>query len=206
MAKAKKEKRQMDGLTFDSNEEYFLYLWIVELFHAGYVLEITHQSNSDHSEVLFPDVKLACITTNTKGEKEALFHVLNDCQYSYDYKVVFSKNALGIFIVDIHSKNEKSSMKGKLLAHGTTVYFDAKGTGGNGQNNTSLITFPDKRKMMWFLKGIMVNKFIPEVDFKKTFAPKEFFFTEKTKDPRKLKGKLVSDEYSTLEQFLNKIK
>lgn len=155
-----------ENVELDSNEEYYVYHWIMEAYRAGIIKEYEYQPK----EFLLTDkFKYVPAFGNPKKKEK---HLLADHVYTADFRIVFNK-----------SFGEKLSEYFKIPieaidANGNAVvYIDVKG--GFMRNNSGR-SFSINQKLVYEKYKIFVQKLIPEDLFKKLGCPKELFMTRKT--------------------------
>lgn len=158
-----------ENVEVDSNEEYYVYHWIMEAYVAGIVKEYEYQPKEFQ---LTDKFKYIPAFGNPKQKEK---HLLADHVYTADFRIVFNK-----------SFGEKLSEYFKIPleaidANGdAVVYMDVKG-GFNrfaGDRNFSI-----HQKMVWDKYKIYVQKVVPEELFKKLGTPDAAKYTIKTKKP-----------------------
>lgn len=158
-----------NGIEIDSNEEYYVYNWLMEAYTAGIVKEYEYQPPSFKLTEKF---KYVPAFGNPKQKEK---HLLADHEYTADFRIVFNR-LYGERLVEYFKIPVEA-----IDANGdAVVWIDVK-AGFNrfgGDRNFSI-----HQKMMWDKHKIYVQKVVPEELFKKLGAPEAAKYTVKTKKP-----------------------
>lgn len=204
--KRKFEKEGLDPSKVNKEEGYF-YDWLLELKSRGYIHKIfIQQTYQLYESVEFPFIREKKLKKSTKVESY-VGKVLNPLVYTPDFVIYWNQKARGKFVFltgDTIPEAITSTLQrmffgrcgretvlydeGKETQYIETV-IEIKGTFA-ARHNSSAITFPIIRKIMFQERGIFVNKVMPmhktKGIFAKTFTPLTYFKTEKSKVARKI--------------------
>lgn len=156
MTPAKKKRFEYKDISFDSNEEIFIYRWLQDAQYVGLIRGFEYQPQKF---LLSEPVRI-----NNK-------HALRQHVYTAD------------FIIHLDPQyNSKLKPVFKFIGENDTqVYIDVKG-GFNLYNNHT--EFSINRKWLYSKYGIFVYKIEPDKLFKLTYVPQECRYTPKTQKLR----------------------
>lgn len=203
-----------------SSEMYFEW-WLDELKDAGFVLSYKRCDTYDLIPPFAFDVKQHY---KTKEPLIKTINVLRQIRYTPDYEVVFSKKLLAKLFCQIKGRdildNGRENVPGNIYQEvlfmsaddssedSITLFFDVKPPNSVikfAGANASSRDFPIKQRLMYSVHNIFVNKVVPYGDknclFCKTFLPKRYKWTDKSKALRKLKD--YEAKAKTLNQYLD---
>lgn len=205
----------------DSKEEKYFEWWLDELVKNGYVKSY----NRCNSFQLIPKAYIPVLKRKPlKSEPNRLVleaqHFLHPLSYTPDYDIYWEEKAIGLFVFSIDelfvSEKTQPYFLGQKTDLGLYSCVDVKPIFFRTQNSSS-ITFPLKKKMMWNKFGVYVNKTIPigkEELFCKTFTPERYFLQDLKPKNRSLGKKFKTNKKTkittwssgwepiTLKQFL----
>jgi len=161
----RKEKYQCRDVIYDSKEEVWFSWYLEELREAGLIKEISYHPPSralSHPVSYFWDKRLKT--------KKKLMHsqLLPGCSYTPDFLWMWDGKAKGIFFENIESRNKLQPF---FWSQYDCSHVDIKGTHSRYNDSRE---FEVKRKWMWYIYNIYVQKVIPENLFKTTFTPERF--------------------------------
>lgn len=157
------------NIEVDSNEEWYVYAWIVEAKKLGVVLDYEYQPN----EFLLTEKAryVPAFGNPTKKDK----HLLASHVYTADFKLTLNKTFGEKLIEYFKIPTQALDANGNAI-----VYIDVKGNFGRFGGDR---TFSIHQKMVWSKYGIYVQKVIPEEIFAKLGAPEAAKYSIKTKKP-----------------------
>jgi hypothetical protein len=163
---------------FASDEEYQIFLWLVEAENIGLVKGWMYESRS--FSLITKATRPHFVKLKTKIREEQK-HLLNGHSYKPDF------NFLGVRAHPL----AKMLAGAILVSYDGMFWTDVKGTfnphGGDR-------VFSINQKLVYNRYKIYVNKVIPEKFFKKTWVPKDVAFGVSGKRLKKFKGcKLLSE-------------
>jgi hypothetical protein len=177
--------------TEKSNEERWFEMWLDELIQHGLVSEYICQPDPF---LLSEPLNIAWHKQKKKGEEIVTQTIIREHIYTPDYFVKFTSKAYPI-LVDRYRANDHRKYQKEIITQGGNAFIETKG--GFDRNNMIRLASINI-KWVYAKYGIIVNMLkIPNL-FADTFTPKAYLFTEKTKQPRKIKFKV-----KTIEEFLN---
>jgi hypothetical protein len=208
-----------------SKEEGYFYDWLLELKAQGYIHEIEIQPRYDLTEAIYLPFLRTHKTKTKETTKVVSYSVMQGMHYTPDFNVYWNMCALGkfVFVEDYHIPSNfndsrlhmffghRESLAEGLLTHGRITghkdvihtCIEIKGTFASRQNSTA-VKFPLLQKLLYDKHKVYVNKCMPldkkKGIFCKTFTPKSYWLTEKSKKERKLSWTRVS-----VEQYINLI-
>jgi len=218
-------KAEFKKLGFDeskvSKEEGYFYEWLLELKDKGYIHEIDIQPKYHLTTPIYLPFIREHKTKTKETTKVVSYSVMQGMHYTPDFNVWWNMNALGkfVFIEDYLIPNNFNDSRLRMffghkfitdvIEHPHLIDFkykrvihtciEIKGTFASRQNSTA-VKFPLLQKLLYDKHGVYVNKCMP-LDkkkglFKKTFTPKSYWLTDKTKKERKLGWARISiDQY-----------
>jgi hypothetical protein len=220
-----KLKEKFKELGFDENkvskEEGYFYDWLLELKDKGYIHSIEIQPKYNLTQPIYlPFTRLKKIKNKAGEEKEkesvVAYSIMQGMHYTPDFNVYWNLKALDVFAFVEHSTvttNFHESRLTKFYGELTAIEeeqvihtcIEIKGTFASRQNSTA-IKFPLLQKLLYNKYKVYVNKCMPLAKkkglFCKTFTPKSYWLTEKSKKERKFKWtKLSVTQYLNL--FIN---
>ena len=161
---------------FRSKEEIYTDWYLNELMDKGYVSKFEYEAYT--FTLTEPVVKIITEVKQLKNStKEVLKRktLLHGCSYTPDFRIEFIK------IPDCLINN--------LFITDNIWWIDVKGS-FNGLHNTSAATFPLASKFLYDKHNILVQKFVPGIEFAKTFTPERFLSTDKETKERKIKWEI----------------
>lgn len=188
--------KRIDLTDVDSKDERYFEWWLDELVKAGYIKSY----NRSLSYELVPKAYMPILKEKpTVKEPDRLIleaqYFLHPVGYTPDYDIYWEQKAIGIFVVDIDelniSKKETTYFLGQKTELGLYSCTDVKPIFFRAQNSSS-ITFPIKKKIMWDKYKIYVNKVIPigkEELFCKTFTPDRYLYQDKVPNKKRTLGR-----------------
>lgn len=191
---------------FDSDEERYFEWYLEELHGYGIVLGYVYQPDSFElfTGVRYKKEHKKVLKTKT-NEWVAEHSLLNPHVYTPDYKIIWDRIALKLFVNIIGERvKEDKPFWGHLDSSNSDLftYLDVKG-GFVGRNNSSAVLFPNNQKWVYEKYKIFVQKIVvsnkKESIFKKTFTPAKYKITERSFKPRVIHYSPIL----TLEQFIN---
>jgi len=184
-----KEKKEKELGEFASYEELYFSWYLDDLIKHGYVSKYELQPPA---HVIFPRITIAWMEEMKTKLKINEHPVLQEGTYTTDFKIHWTKKALGVFCNGGASKRRPYFMGVQshdfLEEYETEVDVKGDNTSANVRGNHSMITFPLKQKMLYTAKGIYAQKVIPVKLFNDTFVPTRYFFTDGGKSTRTLTG------------------
>jgi len=161
------------GKEWASEEEWHMYLWILEAKRGAYVCEYEYQPDSlelsPRQSMLFKKQ----LKTKVKTIDKFLLH---PHKYTADFLIDLSTTFLQEF------KDHKLIPAFPGSDNKNTYYIDVKGTFG-GQYGSAR-EFSINQKWVYKEHGIFVNSLVPIKFFKNTWAPERSLLTLKTLKPR----------------------
>lgn len=184
---------KLDFSDVDSKEEKYFELWLEELLSLGYIDSYNRCSSFE----LIPKAVIPVLKKKpTTKEPDRLLlgtkHFLNNLSYTPDYDIYWNEKSLGIFVTNIDDlfidDKESTYFLGQSTDLGIYSCVDVKPIFFRTANSSS-ITFPLKKKMMWSKYKIYVNKTIPigkNELFCKTFTPERYLLQDLQPKPRSL--------------------
>lgn len=169
---------------FDSDEERYMYAWLLKMKELGLVLKIKHHPMPF---VLSSKQYGKHITTNKKGEvKEKPVFLLHDHSYEYDFKMLLNPIFEGIAFCTIDNYSSKLPIVANRRPNGSIVWtIDVKPD--FERDHGSNTRFPLNQKWVMERWGVYVQKIIPLDSilngklvkagfFHKTFTPDNYRF------------------------------
>ncbi len=155
----KKEKpvHEADGIRFDSREELEFYYWLLILQYYGMISGFVYHPQSFE---LAAKQTYTVEVRNRRGVKQVEKHLLNNCEYTPDFKVV-PGNGFDTLKIGWHTGADGNywiDVKGNFSIHNDARYFSVM------------------QKWMYCKFDIYINKVIPQDLFKKTFVPRKAAF------------------------------
>ena len=159
----------IDSVEIDSNEEYYVFNWVMDAHDLKIVKEFEYQPKEF---LLTEKFKYVPAFGNPKQKEK---HLLADHVYTADFKITFDKQ-----FGEKLSEYFKIPIEAIDANGNAVVYMDVKG-GFNkfgGDRNFSI-----HQKMVWDKYRIYVQKVVPEEMFKKLGVPEAAKYTIKTKKP-----------------------
>lgn len=167
---------------FVSKEELYFSWWLEDMKEAGFVEDYFYEPTTFLlcEKVVKEYTEIIELKTKTKVNNKQIT-LLQDLQYTPDFKVVFRK------IPGFFEKN--------FFIQNNVWWVDCKGS-FIGRNNNSAITFPLNQKFMYYRHGILVEKIIPQKLFKTSFTPKRYIRTDGDTRLRKINWKIKNVEDS----------
>ncbi len=197
----KKFKQQPEWklLGFDSAEEWYFSWWLDELKEAGFVIKYERQKPTF---TLSEKIEKTVVKQHKTKKKEVKQTLFQECTYTPDFTIEFTIKALLLFIDNLNWITTKAELLynwrecDKIKDNIWTVYADVKPLFTLEHSKAQV--FSIIQKWMYQKHEIYVNKVIYQKLFEKTFTPKKYLLTEKTKQPRKIKW-----EVRTLQEFVN---
>jgi len=197
MSKQQKEKWTYLGLQIDSEEELAILYWLEELKDAGYIRTIERAKSFSLSPALEQHyTKEVVMKTKTKViEKKTT--LLKEHIYTPEFDILFTVKGTNLFLKDINSTEQQESKF--LVSHNVyRAFIEVKAD--FSQNNMERL-FVVNQKWMFDKYRLFINLLKPKELFKKTFTPKKWLVTPKTKKLKKLDWELntLSDYIKTLE-------
>ena len=212
--------KRIDLTNVDSKDELYFEWWLQELKENGYIKSY----NRSISYELVPKSYMPVLKRKpTIKEPDRLIleaqHFLHPVSYTPDYDIYWEQKAIGIFVLDIDELFIKEDIVpyfyGQKTDLGLYSCTDVKPIFFRAQNSSS-ITFPIKKKIMWNKYSIYVNKTVPigkEELFCSTFTPNRFLFQDmKPEATRKLGRKMSKGKWKSgwtpidFEDFINDFK
>lgn len=194
--KKKKEPLVYNNIPCDSYEEVAFLQWCQELINKGYILKVergktyplTYGLSKNWTEVVHMKTK-----DKTISKKQV---ILAPSEYTPDFQIYWTEEGINKFCSNLFfdDKCDKLFFNDIMFAfnHFTTVevkpIFD--------QNNMERLC-KNNQKFLYDRHNIYVNIIKPTQLFEKTFTPKEYMLTTKTKQKRK-----INFVTRTLEEYL----
>lgn len=181
---------------FDSFEELYASWYFEELKKNGYIE--SWSKNETPIVLTEPLLHQYVVPMKRVADKAKYQKIMNGSEYTYDFDVVFTKKAFGIFVshVNLNHFNKVDCAFKNTFPYDRVTRVEIKG--GFDQNNMTRLAV-NNIKFLYQSKRIYVNLIkIPDL-FKKTFTPKRYLLTDKSMQPRKIKFPVV-----TLEEFVAK--
>lgn len=165
----------MNRLDFQSEEEYFMCLYLEELKKRG-LADYRYQSRSF---LLFEGSKY-----KMKFKKGSI--IPRDVSYTADFVIAWNEKLKNILFAEPGTTDSKCHFVAELKNDQYFSIIDVKGSFA-GKHNSSAITFPLKQKWMLQMHNIYVEKIIPIYTVKgkskglfvDTFTPVKYLLTEK---------------------------
>lgn len=175
-------------IKFDSKEELYFSWWLDELIQEDIIIDYVAQPDSF---VLTKAVERPYIKKMKRVEdKELTETLIREKVYSPDFKLYWNLGHPNIdkFVGDLSDRERKHSsvlFKSRFLTKPSEICFvEIK---GSYDNNNMTRLFLQNQAFVWEKHKEWVNLIkIPNL-FKKTFTPKRYLLTDKTKKPRKIK-------------------
>lgn len=158
-----------ESIEVDSNEEWYVYSWIIEAKKIGIVIDYEYQPK----EFLLTNKFSYVPAFNNPKQKEK--HLLADHVYTADFKIVFNS-----IYGELLSNYFKIPIEALDNNGNATVFIDVKSQFNRFGGDR---TFSIHQKMVWDKYKIFVQKVIPEEMFVKLGMPAEAKYTIKTKKP-----------------------
>ncbi len=182
-------------MTFDSDEELYLYWYFLELQEKGYILEIKRGKTYLLSDKIFRQyIKKIQLKTKVKIEVKDLI-IMEDHVYTPDYEIVWAEKAKGLFYLPLQGLESKTKLAIAQVIEGKTTSIIEVKPIFDAQNMTRLFTL--NKKWMFQIYGLYVTKLVHQEIFEATFTPVRYLFTNKSKGVRKIDFKV-----KTLEEYL----
>ena len=179
-----------------------------ELYFSWYLDDLVDQGYVSHFEVqppahsIFPRTTITWVQEMKSKTKLVDSPVMQESTYTTDFKIHWTKKALGVFCNGNPCKQRPYFLGVQshdfLEEYETEIDVKGANTSANVRGNHSMITFPLKQKMLYNAKGIFAQKVIPIKLFKDTFIPTRYFYTDGGKSIRtlsKIKNPLTITEY-----------
>lgn len=196
-------------------ETYFEW-WLLELKSAGYIKEFFREPET---LLVRPSATYGRYKRFKSKEKEVeIFNLFPEINYTYDYKIVWTKEAEYLFYEELNEASVFQFGKPKFIAiydkeeQMSISYVDVKPTNSvqrQGGKVSSSITFPLKCRMLWESDRLFINKVVPipmsgtghkSALFPLTFTPQRYLLTDGGKQLRKIKFKTKSLKEYVLEK------
>jgi len=170
----------MKSPEFKSDEEYWVYHWLLILQRNGLVREICYEPESIE---LFDGAYSCGTIMGPRKPKEVRKVMFNPTSYTMDFSVVIDERLLGILFATPETfwKDNKLPLI-SVDENSGIVFFEVKPE-YDFKNMNRLV----KNTLKWVYDKykIYINMVHPTELFKKTFAPQEYYFSRKTGKPRK---------------------
>lgn len=212
----------------NSIETYFEW-WLNELIEARYIHSYSREGEAFE---VFPNyIGKKKEYFKTKEPKEKTFAILQKIKYTYDYKIVWNKDAEFIFYQAMDFSDPSNI---QTVSYEDTLFYACHEEGGDrwvsyvdvkppsqasrfsGKLN-SYHTFPIKRAALLWLHRIYINKVIPIpmsgaggtiALFPNSFTPKRYLLTDGATKTRSIKFRIVSlaKYVFSREDYINSIK
>lgn len=200
--------KKIDLTGVDSKEERYFEWWLNELIEAGYIKKYVRSE----SYILVPKSTVPVLKEKpTKKEPDRLVleseHLLANLSYTPDYDIYWEEKALDFLVANIDELNISKKEKPLFYCHNTELGLyscsDVKPNFFRAVNSSS-VTFPLKKKMMWEKFNIYVNKVVPigkEELFAKTFTPLRYFYQDQYPNRKRT---ISQWRARTIKQFLQR--
>jgi hypothetical protein len=193
MEKIKKStagKPMYGGVEYASREEIYFRWFCNDLVKSGHIKHFVYQPDS---MVLIPKAKYWWTKQNKKSVTDREGNLMDSLGYTADFLITWSKKGVKKYVyvlnmenISVRSKNRKPfvAIRDKDYPDDSLVsYIDVKGNFGQ---HGDAVKFPVLQKIIYFTKGIYVEKIVPEKLFKKTFYPSRYIWTDGLTKKRKI--------------------
>lgn len=208
------------GILMDSTEEVHFAHWLDDAIKAGWVEKWLYVTVPFQvcPPVKCPWVKTTVLKTKTKVEEKE-FTLLQDLEYTPDFKVKWTDKGMLKFVSKIKSESRNEYIdpksiffcgywKFKDIAMSRTTWVEVKPT---FDMHGKISKFSVLQKILWTFKELFVDLIIPTDLFKETWMPDSIAddFKYKKSPTGKNKGKKGPGDWKTdyipktLKQFLN---
>lgn len=186
---------------FDSKEELYFSWYLEELYKHNIILGATNVTPS--FELTEGLVREYTKPMKRVADKELTQAILNPRVYTPDFRVEWNLNNQLVFnFIGAYLNRDKkyfASIQAIPIFRGKSVSTFIETKGAFDQNNMTRL-FKTNQSWIFDKYGEMVSLVkIPDL-FKKTFTPKKYLLTDKTKKPRVIKFKV-----KTLAEFIKQI-
>ncbi len=186
----KNTKHEYAGQIYDSKEETY-FQWFCDDLEKSGDIKLT-QYQPEQMEII-PAPEYFWAKKNIKSETEKPGNLLQSLDYTPDFVITWNKKGVEKYVytlngedISVHSRTRKPfvAIRNKNYPNDDLIsYIDVKGTFGR---HGDAVKFPVLQKVIFFTKGIYVEKIIPKKLFKKTFYPERYLFTDGLGRERKL--------------------
>lgn len=196
--------------------EQFFEWWLLEMLSAGYIKEFFREPET---MVVRTTAEYGRYKRFKSKEKEVeIFNLFPEIKYTYDYQIIWNKEAEYLFYEETNEAMVFQFGKPKFIAHYNqelehcVSYVDVKPTNSvqqKGGKVSSSITFPLKCRMLWDSQRLFINKVVPipmrgtghsMALFITTFTPQRYLLTNGGGQARKIKFKVKSLKEYALEK------
>jgi len=189
----RKNKYQYQSIIYDSKEEIWFLWYLEELREAGFTGAIFYHPPP---RVLSSPVSYSWNKQLKTKKKLMQSQLLPGCSYTPDFWWTWEDKAEGIFFENIESRNKLQPF---FWSQYDCSHVDIKGTHSIYKDSRE---FEAKRKWVWYIYNIYVQKVIPENLFKTTFTPERFLVC----DALLTRKRVIKFEVRELGEFLDGVK
>lgn len=182
----------MDMDNFDSKEEKY-FSWYLEVLRNWNFIE-KWEKNEDPFQ-LTTDLKIEYIKPMKRVEDKILTQtLLTGRHYTPDFKIKWTKQAIGVFTQELPSKVKITT---PFISQHMCSIVEVKG-GFDNNNMTRLAV--NNIKDVFQKYGVYITMVKVPMIFKNTFTPERYLLTDKSFKPRKIKYAT-----RTIKDFINSI-
>lgn len=197
----------MENGGFDSKEEYWIYLYLLELKEEGYILDIICQPDSFKLYEGLPKkfFRLKQLKTKVSKKYTQRKNLINPHEYTADFRVYWDFIKATKFIHEV-TDDEKNLDIPFIVNEFYDAISNIEVKGSFDRNNATRLFTSRTQPWVWQKFGVYVQLIKPLELFKETFIPKAIlpdFYYKKT-GKWGLKGsKKYKWEYKTLKEYIN---
>ena len=200
---------------FDSTEEYWIYLYLLELQEAEYIKSFECQPRSFELFKGLPKKFYILKQLKTKISKKysKKQHLINPHLYTADFSIIWNLEKIkNILCQDINNIEFKKDIPffseifpdpDNMVYNGIS-YFEVKAK--FDRNNATRLFTSRTQPWIWQKFRIYIQLIIPEILFKQTFIPKELlpeFYYKKNGKGYKKGDKKFKWDYKSLKEYIN---
>ena len=184
----KSKKYFYNGEQYASKEEIYFSWFLDDLKKSGHIEYVYYQPQTF---VLIQAPKYKWTQLNKKSTTGKMGNIMDSLKYTPDFLIAWSKKGIEDYVyvineenISVRSRNRKPFVTTKTSGNNLISYIDTKGTSSKFGDH---VKFPVMQKVIYFTKGIYVEKIVPKKLFAKTFYPERYLLTDGLTKKRKIK-------------------
>ena len=169
---------------FASKEEIYILWFLDDLVKSGHIKFYIYQPEQ-WKIIAAPEYYW--VKKNKKSETEKTGNIMDSLNYTPDFEIVWNWSGVCDYVYILNEENisVRSRARKPFVAirdkdyplDSLVSYIDVNG---------DAVKFPVLQKIIFFCKGIYVEKIVPEKLFKKTFYPARYLWTDGLTKKRKI--------------------
>lgn len=185
----------MKSPEFKSDEEYWMYYWLLSLQHHGFVREICYEPEPIE---LFDGAYSVGVLTGSRKPKTVRKVMFNPTEYTMDFSIVIDERLSGHLFMTPETFWKNNKVPFISVDENSGIVFLEVKPEYDFKNMNRMV----KNTLKWVYDKykIYINMVHPTELFEKTFAPYEYYFSRKTGKPRK-----SAKQCKTIEQWLKDV-